>query len=295
MAILAQPVVDCAVNHSRAVVALHAAVALFGFAGLIGAWLDLTPAGITLGRCVVAALTLWVVGRIRGERLPPTLPLFVNGAILALHWASFFAAIHTAGIAIGLLGYASFPLFVVLLERVLLGRALDRWSMATMALVTAGLVLVAGTRSTADASGMGLAWGVVSGATFAWLAVRNRAHVRAAPAVALAMWQNAFAALWLLPVVLLAGGARMPLASEWLLIVVLGVGCTALAHTLFIASMRSVSAHTASVIAALEPVYGIALAALIVHQVPQAPTLAGGVLIVAAAVVASRRRAGAVC
>jgi drug/metabolite transporter (DMT)-like permease len=293
--ILAQPVLDCAVSHARAVVALHVAVALFGFAGLFGAWLDLAPASITLGRCAIAALALWSVTRWRGERVPPSVPLFVNGAILALHWASFFAAIKASGIAIGLLGYATFPLFVVLLERVLLGRPFDRVSVATMVLVTAGLAVVAGAGASAGASeaaggsAAGLAWGVVSGATFAWLAIRNRAHVRTVPASALALWQNAFAALWLMPIVLAGADARWPTPGEWALVAVLGVACTALAHTLFIASLRTLSAHTASVIAALEPVYGIALAAVLVHQVPTAATLAGGALIVAAAFVASGR------
>ena len=71
----------------------------------------------------------------------------------------------------------------------------------------------------------------------------------------------------------------------------LGVACTGLAHTLFIASMRRVSAHAASVVAALEPVYGIALAAWLLHDVPDGRTLVGGALIVAAALLASRRAA----
>ena len=78
------------------------------------------------------------------------------------------------------------------------------------------------------------------------------------------------------------------------LIVVLGVACTALAHTLFVASLRRVSAHTASVVAALEPVYGIALAAWLLHEIPTLRTIAGAALIVGAALVATRRAAGRV-
>ncbi len=281
-------------SRSRAIVCLHLAVALFGFAGLFAAWVDLSPGALTLGRCVVAAFALWILSRFAGEPARASRALVVNGAILAAHWASFFAAIKASGIAIGLLGYASFPLFVVLLEWVLLGRRLDRTSLGTMALVTSGLVLVAVAGGAATATSLGLAWGILSGATFAWLAVRNRAHVRAAPATTLALWQNAFAALWLLPVVALSGEWRWPTWHEIALVVTLGVACTALAHSLFIASMRALSAHTASVIAALEPVYGIALAAWLLHQVPGAWTAAGGVLIVAAAVVASRRPASVI-
>jgi drug/metabolite transporter (DMT)-like permease len=45
------------------------------------------------------------------------------------------------------------------------------------------------------------------------------------------------------------------------------------------------------VVAALEPVYGIALAVVLLNEVPAARTLAGGALIVAAAWVATRRAA----
>jgi drug/metabolite transporter (DMT)-like permease len=53
--------------------------------------------------------------------------------------------------------------------------------------------------------------------------------------------------------------------------------------------MRRVSAHSASVVAALGPVYGIALAAWLLDETPDLRTIAGGALIVTAAVIASRR------
>ena len=73
------------------------------------------------------------------------------------------------------------------------------------------------------------------------------------------------------------------------LLLVLGIVCTALSHTLFIASLRRVTAHTASVVAALEPVYGIALAALLLNEIPTPRTLAGAALIIGAALHATRR------
>ena len=80
-------------------------------------------------------------------------------------------------------------------------------------------------------------------------------------------------------------------ANDVLLLLALGILCTALAHTLFIGSLRRVSAHTASVVAALEPVYGIALAALLLGEVPSPRTLVGALLILGAALLATRRAA----
>ena len=135
----------------------------------------------------------------------------------------------------------------------------------------------------------GLAWGVLSGFAFALLAVSNRAlAARRAPA-AIAFWQNVCTAVCLAPA--LAIFPARPDARDFALLLVLGVVCTALAHTLFIRSMRVLSAHTASVVAALEPGYGIALAAMLLDEVPDARTMIGAVLIVGAVLAAGARAA----
>ena len=130
----------------------------------------------------------------------------------------------------------------------------------------------------------------MSGLTFALLAVMNRRWAAARTATDIAFWQNLVAALVLLPFAWAAPWALGAIgAREIMLLMALGLLCTALAHTLFIAALAAVTAHTASVIAALEPVYGIALAVALLGEVPGPRTLAGGTLIVAAAVLATRR------
>ena len=270
-----------------ALVALHAAVALFGFSGLFGKWLVLSPVAIVLGRTAIAAAALGLVRLHAPVRTPFEARLVANGVVLALHWVSFFAAVQVSTVAVGLLGYASFPLFALLLERLLLARRFDRREGATAALVTAGLALLIPEFSLANPVVRGLGWGLVSGFTFALLAVMNRRWTASRPASDIAFWQNVFAAIVLLP---FAWSSPFALgAREIVLLVVLGLACTALAHTLFIRGMTAVSAHTASVVAALEPVYGIALAFAILGEAPGARTLGGGALIVVAAAIATRR------
>jgi drug/metabolite transporter (DMT)-like permease len=275
-----------------ALVAVHAAVALFGFAGLFGKWLALSATAIVLGRTLVAAAALALIAASRGTLRAPGRGLAANGAILAVHWGAFFAAIQVASVAIGLVGYATFPLFVLLLERALLGRRFAAGEAVTALLVAAGLAIVVPSLDVGDATLRGLLWGVLSGFTFAWLAVRSRRHAATHAPETVALWQNAFAALALLPVVALEQAALPALtARDVALLLALGLACTALAHTLFIASLRRLTAHTASVVAALEPVYGIALAAGLLGEWPSLRTLAGVALVVAAALHATRRAA----
>ena len=71
----------------------------------------------------------------------------------------------------------------------------------------------------------------------------------------------------------------------------LGVVFTALAHALFIRGMMAVKAQLASIIASLEPVYGILIALVVLSEVPSAREILGGVVIISAIVYATKNRA----
>jgi len=67
-----------AMTHAGALIALHAAVALFAMAGLFGKWLALSALAIVLGRTLVAALSLALASAWRrespgraGDKCPP--------------------------------------------------------------------------------------------------------------------------------------------------------------------------------------------------------------------------------
>jgi drug/metabolite transporter (DMT)-like permease len=271
-----------------ALFSLHAAVLLFGFAGLFGKWLPLSPEVIVLGRTVVASIALALLLRVTGESSGGfEWRLAAGGAVLALHWIAFFRAVQISSVAVGLLGFASFPLFVLLGEALFLRRGFGTADGVTVAIVTAGLLLVVPEFSIENRVVQGLLWGVLSALMFALLAIGNRALAARRSAIGLALWQNACAAVCLLPAFAL--DPVMPGSRDLVLLVTLGVVCTALAHTLFIRSLHIVSAHTASIVVALEPVYGIALAFALLGERPGWKTLMGAVLIIGAALWATSR------
>jgi drug/metabolite transporter (DMT)-like permease len=181
-------------------------------------------------------------------------------------------------------------LFVLIAEALFLRRKLGVADGITVALVTSGLLLVVPEFRIENRMLQGLLWGVLSGFMFALLAVGNRGLAMRRSASGVALWQNTCAAACLLPAFAL--DPAIPGARDVVLLIVLGVVCTALAHTLFIRSMRIVSAHTASVVAALEPVYGIALAFALLGERPGWRTLIGAALIVGAALRATSRASG---
>ncbi|UFH50284.1 DMT family transporter [Pseudomonas sp. KNUC1026] len=278
----------------HALLALHAGALLFGLAGIFGKLAQATPWVIVCARALFAVLALGAfIGLSRGERWQRLGPaggrqLALAGLLLAAHWVTFFQAIKVGGVAIGTLGFCSFPAFTVLFETVLFRERLRRVEALQVVAVTIGLVLVTPHFDLATGATTGLLWGVLSGLLFALLALLNRARPASIGPVQAALCQNAVVMLVLLPWALpVAGSLR---AMDWLWLALLGVFCTGLAHGLFVASLQVVKARTAAVVFAMEPVYGIAFAWWIFTERPTGPMLAGGALIVAAAVLPALKR-----
>lgn len=284
-------------RHGRALAQIHFATVLFGMTGLFPKLIDAGPALITAGRTLFAAVAIVVVGlafgvnlRLRSQR--DFWHLGLSAALLAAHWLAFFYSVQISTVAVGLLGFASFPLFVTLLEPIWFSERLSWVDFAAVALVAAGLAMIPPEFNLHNETAQGLAWAVLSGFLYALFALLTRAGVGRYSQATVSFYQQA-----------ICFGLAMPLAIGELdaltpknvaLLAVLGVVCTALAQVLFLGSLKSLRAQTASIIICLEPVYGIAFAWPLLNEVPSLRTLLGGALILAAAVgltIHSARRA----
>ena len=277
----------------KGILEVHAAILLVGLTGLFGKFLDLSPVVIVFGRAAFASATLGlVILMLRrpadSQKKLPWRWVAVSGVLLAIHWVAFFHAIQLSTVAVGLLTFSSFPLFVTLLEPWFFHER-RRWlDLFTAVLVMAGLAMIVPSFDFSNNITQGAFWGIVSGFLYAVLCILNRRLVATQSALALTGGQNFVASLVLLPLVLWEGA--LPSLRELLLLAILGVVCTALAHFLFIKSLAYVRAQLASVVTALESVYAILFAMLLLGEVPSLRTLAGGVVILGAVVVATLGR-----
>jgi drug/metabolite transporter (DMT)-like permease len=281
-------------TRSRSLAEIHLAVFLFGFPGLFGKWLALPPEVIVFGRVLFACLALGAVmaaGR-RAFRISPRRDLVllaVCGVVLAAHWTMFFRSVQVSSVAVGLLAYSSFPVFTAFLEPLL---ARERWDPASLiyaSLCVLGIALIVPGFDVSNAVVRGVLWGLGAGLSFSLLSVLDRSLAARHPSLTVAFYQDLVAAVVLAPAVLRAGLPRS--GRDWALIAVLGVVCTAAAHTLFIEGMKGVGARTASVLSSLEPVYGIILALALLNESPSLRTVSGGAIVLAAALAATVRAA----
>jgi len=130
-------------------------------------------------------------------------------------------------------------------------------------------------------------WGIVSGATFAILSILNRKYVADYQGSLIALYQDTVASILLLPFFFILKPSISGLDLG--LLVLLGFLFTAFSHTIFINGLQTVKAKTASVIASLEPVYGILGAILLLAEVPSQQEIIGGLIILGATFYATYR------
>jgi len=221
-------------------------------------------------------------------------PFFaVYGAIcMALFAFLYFSTIGrtTVSVAVALLYTA--PAFVVVLARAIYGEPLDRGRLGALALVLAGVFLVTGalhavTTGQAVVSGAALVFGLGSGLTYALYTILGKWALRKYDAVCTVFWVLGFGAL------VLAVAAppwtpmlRHPGAIPTML--ALGIFPTLVAYLLYVASLRRLSAGTASMLATAEPVIATLLGSLLLDEALTAPQALGIALIVAAALLLAR-------
>lgn len=279
---------------NKGVAQIHISVFLFGFSGLFGKFLSCSPLYIVFGRTFFASIALFVVARffwgiaLLSFNKRTFLYFILQGVLLAVHWWTFFHSIQISSVAVGLITFSTFPLFVTFLEPFFFKEKLKLIDIITAGVVFIGILLVIPNFDFSNNITKGGFFGIISGFTFAILALVNRRNARISDPIAVSFYQNLFAAIFLtLPIWALK--IPPPQLSALPNLIFLGIVCTALAHTLFIKSLTAIRAQTAAVISGLEPVYGIILAFFMLNEIPEIRTLIGGLIIVGVTIFAGHK------
>lgn len=284
-------------GNVRAYLAIQACTVLFGLSALMGEQIQSDITALVLGRGAFALLFLGALLCLF-DRSRTDIPwrdrskLLLNGALLAGHWFCFFMGVKAGGVAIGTLGFATFPAFVIMIEAVLSHKKPALFDMLLVTMIVAGVYILAPMRTENAGSLTGLLWALGSGFIHALVIIFNRYLRIRASAIQSSWWQCAGCALVTLP----GGLAGLVHSSghDLVFIGLLGILCTGLAYWMLTWGLRTLQASTVSMMIVLEPVYAVLLAWIFLHQQPGGQTLMGAVLIIGASVLSvwlpARRR-----
>tara|TARA_Y100001933_G_scaffold229437_1_gene245757 strand:+ start:771 stop:1622 length:852 start_codon:yes stop_codon:yes gene_type:complete len=267
---------------NRSLLEIHLAVFLFGVSGLFGKLLALPSMIIVLGRVFFSSVFLFFVLVILKKNLKLRerkhyMYLLLLGGVLALHWTAFFEAIKLSTVAIGLLTFSTFPVFVTFLEPLFFKEKIRSSDVIVAIVAFTGVVLVIPKFTIGSTVTQGAIWGIVSGLTYAILSILNRKYVKDYSSMVIAFYEQVIATVLLVPFLFI----ERPIfqARDIILLIVLGTVFTGISHTLFINGLKNVKTQAAGIISTLEPVYGILLATVLLAEIPSMRELLGGVVI----------------
>ena len=271
-------------DKTRDLLKIHISVLLFGLTGVFGKFITLPAVYIVLGRVFFASTAILMLYRLRGARLQldsrrDSAVLCAIGAILAVHWTSFYQSIQVSTVAIGVLTFSAYPIFVTFAEPLMFHEKLKLADILSSVLIFVGVMLIVPAFSFSNSLTIGFLWGMLSSVTYAVMSLLTRKYASSYPGTLIAFYEQGTATILLLPLLLLRPLPAVG-AVNWALLVLLGVVFTACAHSLFIGGLRTVRAQTAGVIASLESVYGILFAVITIGERPSLKELAGGALII---------------
>lgn len=273
--------------HSRGLLQLNLAVVLFGFTALFGKWLTLPALVIVFGRVVFAFFALLLLlpftgQNLRLERRKDFGPLLLLGVFMTAHWVAFFQSVQVSSVAICLVSFSIAPVLIALLEPLFFAHEKFTLGSVILALVVmVGVAIATPSWRLDNTTTQGVLWGVASGIALCFMTLLNRGQANRYPTLVITTYQMGIVALLLLPTML----SLHPhvTARDLGLLACLGIVFTGVAQLLFVQAIKVLSARLASVVSSgMEVVYGVALAALFLHEAPAPRTLVGGAIIIAA-------------
>lgn len=273
-------------SQRSAILQVHIAVLLLGGTPLFAKLITLPPETITIYRSVIGWVFLTGLMWFQKEQFAlhnrrEMVLMLVSGIFMAFHWATYFHAIQVSTVAVGLAAIFTFPVITVFLEP-FWSRSLPHWrDVASGMLVVIGILILVPEFSLSNETALGVAWGVFSAFLYSVRNVMVRHYLNHHSGVK-TMW---YQFMVIVAALVFFSPLETDLATDnriWF-ILLLAIGFTAIPHSLFVGSMRVLSAKSASLIACLQPLYGAIAAWVLLAEQPTWQTWVGGALIVGAA------------
>ena len=274
-------------QHSReGLLAVHAAVLIFGFTALFSKLLTLPALEITFYRSVVAFIVIAIYVAYKKQAFLLDSPrdylmAGLLGVLLATHWVSYFYAMQISSVAIGVIALYTFPVITVFLEPLFHGEKPHSADIVSSIAVLFGIYLIVPDFSLDNSTALGVAAGVFSAFMLALRNILQRRNFSGYSASQALLYQSA--------VVVLALFAFIDTETiniddrQWGLLILLGVVFTALPHTLFAYGLLHMKAKTAGLIACVQVVYAAVFAALFLGEWLSLNIVIGGLIVVSAA------------
>jgi drug/metabolite transporter (DMT)-like permease len=256
---------------------------------------DMTSAPTSAVLCVRMAFAALVLaaffarrGMLADWRRPGAAPrLLLMGAVSSVSALLLYVSIRAAGVAIAMILLFMMPVWVALVAPRVFHLRRERIVFPALAVALAGLCVVLAPGLLGDGarpSAVGLAAGVCAGLSYAAFVLLVKDLTRRVASTTVSSAETGLDALLLLPLALWqsSGTGYQFTLRDFVVFLIMGVICTALAHTLWAEGTRRVRVEHVSILGYIEPVAAPVYALVLLGQRPGSWTILGGALILVA-------------
>lgn len=256
----------------KAFIQLHVAVFLAGFTAILGKLITLHEGMLVWYRMLITAVTLMAFLYFRKElqrlSLKNTFKIFSVGAIVALHWLTFYGSIKYSNVSVSLTCFSAIGFFTAFLDPIIMGRRIDFTEVFLGILAIAGIYLIFGFYPEYK---LGILFGIISALLASLFPIFNKNLLKQFSSKTVTLYEmcgGLIALTFIMPLYLKLFPAKyyFPTISDWFWLLVLAWLCTVFTFILALNALKKISPFTANLAYNLEPVYGIILAFIIFHE-----------------------------
>jgi drug/metabolite transporter (DMT)-like permease len=248
---------------------LHLIVFIWGFTAILGALITITADAIVWYRMLFAAvfLSAFIVFKKKSFRIPlkSFLKLIFVGLLIALHWITFFHAIHVSNVSITLSIFSLGAFFASILEPIFYGRKVLWYEVFFGLIIIAGLAMI----MKVEVSYLeGMLYALISIILGVLFTLMNGKLIEKHDSSVISFYEFIagvfFISIYFLYQNKFSADFFVLTFNNWMLILILASICTAYAFTASVKVMEKLSPYTVMLTTNLEPVYGIVLAYFII-------------------------------
>lgn len=259
-------------NSRSAYLQLHLAVFLFGFTGVLGDIISLDATMLVWHRMWMTAIMMfiyvWFIKKWKVLGIAETLKIAAVSLAIVIHWILFYASIKLASVSVAMICLSSITLFTALLEPIILKKPFSKIELLFSILVIVGVYFMADDQKHHI---IGILVGLASAFFSALFTVLNKQLVDKYDSRLLSLYELGAGFLLLtllLPITsfFIPVTSYLPTPNDWFYLFLLSFFCTVVAFNLSLSSLRFLSPFTVNLAINLEPVYGIALAFVLLKE-----------------------------
>ena len=263
----------------RAYMELHIAVVLLAFTAILGDLISLSASVLVFWRTLIASIGivvfLVITKRLRTDWIFSQKKMYFLGFMVAIHWLCFFGCIKLANASTALICFATISFFTAWIEPWITGRKRMINEVVFGLMVVPGIILIAG-----KAEGqllIGIIIGIIAALLVAIIASLEKKWIAEIDPEHMTFLQLAGAwitmCIWLTAEFFFTGiESFIPTGMDLIYLLILGLICTSIAWVLSIRAIRTVTAFDSIMVINLEPVYGIAMALLLLGDARELTT-----------------------